>query len=145
MDNLIDSQLSIRPMLDRVERAVRASVKTGPVYVCLSRSPIGKKRSTPQNRLMWPLLKDFSEQVTHLDGKKYSPEQWKDILTAAYEGCMSYAPNLYGTGLIAFGARTSQYNKVKMSGFIEFIYAEGSERGVIWSEKSNDAVEEVRQ
>ena len=58
MDNLIDSVLSIRPILDRVERAVRDQVKNGPIYIYLSRTPIAVKapkpstRTPPQNRAL---------------------------------------------------------------------------------------------
>lgn len=141
---VISTQGSVTPVIKRTDEFIRKHLAAGVIYLTLSRESLTAKRSDSQNRLMWPLLTDFAQQVTHLDGKKYSTEQWKDILTAAFEGCMSYAPNLYGTGLIAFGARTSKYNKKKMSEFIEFVYAEGCERGVIWSDGSNDAISEVR-
>jgi hypothetical protein len=95
------------------------------------------KRSVDQNRKLWALLNDISKQVEHF-GKKYSPDDWKDILTAGFEQAQRYGPNLDGTGLIAFGARTSEYNKKKFSEFVEFIYAAGSERGVVWSETAEE-------
>jgi hypothetical protein len=128
-----------------MDRALREALNRGHVFVTLSRESLGNLRSSGQNRLMWPLLTDFSNQVTHLDGKKYKPDDWKDILTAGFEECMRYAPNLNGTGMIAFGARTSRYSKKKMSQFIEFIYAEGCERGVIWSNAAQQSYEEVAQ
>lgn len=100
-------------------------------------------RTREQNSLLWPLLKDMSGQAEHFSNK-YSSEQWKDILSAGFEGVTQYAPNLDGTGLVAFGARTSKYSKKKMSEFIEFVYATGSERGVEWSEKSEQTMSEVR-
>jgi hypothetical protein len=95
------------------------------------------KRSVDQNRKLWALLNDISKQVEH-HGKKYSSEDWKDILTAGFEKAQRYGPNLDGTGLIAFGARTSEYNKKKFAEFVEFIYAAGSERGVVWSETAEE-------
>ena len=112
------------------------------VYITISRES-QQKRSNDQNRLLWPLLNDFSQQLEHF-GNKYSNEQWKDILSAGFEGATQYAPNLDGTGLIAFGVRTSKYGKKKFSEFIEFIYAEGVTRGVTFSEKSGQAMSEVR-
>jgi len=112
------------------------------VYITISRES-QQKRSNDQNRLLWPLLNDFSQQIEHF-GNKYSNEQWKDLLSAGFEGATQYAPNLDGTGLIAFGVRTSKYSKKKFSEFIEFIYAEGVTRGVTFSEKSGQAMSEVR-
>lgn len=111
------------------------------VYLAISRESL-EQRTNDQNSLMWPLLTDISQQVEH-HGSKYTPEQWKDLLTSSFEGVTQYAPNLDGTGLVAFGARTSKYNKKKMSEFIEFIYAAGSERGVKWSDKSEQTAKEA--
>lgn len=141
---MISSQGSVTPIINRLELSLRSALATGHVFLTLSRESLQNTRTPSQNALMWPLLTDVSRQVEHLDGKKHSPDDWKDILTAAFEGCNRYAPNLDGTGLIAFGSRTSKYNKKKMSEFIEFIYAEGTLRGVIWSDKSNATIEEVR-
>lgn len=133
---------AVRPTLETVELTLRDAFAKGlPLaVVSLTRD----LRSSEQNRLMWPLLTDWSKQVTHIDGRKYSPDQWKDILTAAFEGVTQYAPNLDGSGLIAFGSRTSKYSKKKFSEFIEFLFAEGSQRGINWSEKSSESVMEVR-
>lgn len=111
-------------------------------YLVISRDSL-ELRSNDQNKLLWPLLNDFSKQVEHY-GEKYSAEDWKDILTSAFEGCMRFGRTLDGRGMIAFGAKTSKYSKKKFSEFIEFIYAEGSERGVMWSDKSNETLGEVR-
>lgn len=51
-DNLIDSVLSIRPILDRVERAVRDQVKNGPIYIYLSRTPIEQSAPKPSRRTL---------------------------------------------------------------------------------------------
>jgi hypothetical protein len=40
------------------------------------------RRSTDQNALMWSLLTQISKQLDWC-GKKRSPEDWKDLLTAA--------------------------------------------------------------
>lgn len=111
-------------------------------YLAISREPF-ENRSSAQNKLLWPLLRDFSKYVEHY-GNNYAPEQWKDILTSGFEGVTTFAPNLEGTGLIALGARTSKYSKKKFSEFIEFIYAEGVTRGVTFSEKSEQSMNEVR-
>lgn len=123
-----------------VTNLIDRGLKAGPVLVTLGRP----KRSLDQNRLMWPLLKDFSEQVEHF-GNKYTKEDWKDLLTSSFEGATRFAPNLDGSGVIAFGVRTRKYPKDTFSALIEFIYSEGSERGVIWSQAAKDARSEVTQ
>lgn len=129
-----------RLVMNEALNTVYQGLRGGPAVLTLTRPT----RSLDQNRLMWPLLTDWSKQVTHLDGKKYSPDDWKHIITAAFEECVRFAPNLNGTGMIAFGARTSKYSKRKFSQLIEFIYAEGTERGVVWSQQSESNIAEVR-
>ena len=41
-----------------------------------------KPRSTGQNRLMWSMLRDISNQVIW-HGQKKSPEDWKWVFSAA--------------------------------------------------------------
>lgn len=141
---VISTQGSVTPVINRIDKFIRQQLTGGAIFLTLSRESLINKRSGGQNRLMWPLLTDFSQQVTHLDNKKYSPDDWKDLLTAGFEKAIKFGPNLDGSGIIAFGVRTSKFNKKKMSEFIEFVYAEGCERGVIWSDGSNEAINEVR-
>ena len=141
---VLSTQGSVTPTINRIDKFIREHLAAGVIYLTLSRESFLAVRSGGQNRLMWPLLTDFSQQVIHLDDKKYSPDDWKDLLTAGFEKATRFAPNLDGSGIICFGTRTSKYSKKKMSEFIEFIYAEGCERGVIWSDNSNDVINEVR-
>lgn len=141
---VVRTQGSVTVVMEKIGLYVRKHLAAGAVYIAFSYESFNDLRTNAQNRLMWPLLTDWSRQVEHIDGKKYSPEDWKDITTAAFEGALTYAPNLYGTGLVAMGARTSRYKKKKMRDFIEFLYAEGCERGVQWSQSSNESLEEVR-
>jgi hypothetical protein len=138
----VSTKLAVRPVLNTIEMLVLDALDKGLEMAVISVSR--QIRTDDQNRLLWPLLRDWSEQVTHIDGNRYSAHQWKDILTSAFEGAVSFAPNLHGTGLIAFGARTSQYNKKKFSDFIEFIFSEGCERGIKWSERSDSSINEAR-
>lgn len=138
------TQGSVTTLIAKLDAHIRKHLQFGIVYVAVSFTSFNNVRTKAQNRLMWPLLTDLSKQVTHYDGKKYSKEDWKDITTAAFEGAMRYAPNLRGDGLVALGARTSRYKKAKMRDYIEFLYAEGTELGVVWSDQSNLMIEEVR-
>ena len=99
--------------------------------VVLSLKP--ETRSAAQNRLMWPLLTAFSKQLDWpVNGQmvKMSPDEWKDVLTAAHQGeTVRLAMGLNG-GVVMLGQRTSTFSKNKFSEFIEFLYATGALRGV---------------
>lgn len=92
-------------------------------------------RSLDQNAAMWPALTDFARQVEWaINGEPttLAPEDWKDILTAAFELELRMAPGLDG-GFVMLGARTSKYGKARMAEFLTFVRAEGDTRGVKWS------------
>jgi hypothetical protein len=92
-------------------------------------------RSLDQNAAMWPALRDFAQQVPwEINGEPQlmEPEDWKDVLTAAFEFEMRVAPALQG-GWVMLGARTSRYGKKRMGEFLTFVRAEGDNRGVRWS------------
>lgn len=99
-------------------------------------------RSLDQNAKMWPMLTDIAKQVpwpvngemTHLDA-----DDWKAIMTASFQREARIAPGLHG-GFVMLGARTSKFSRREMCDFITFLYAEGNERGVQWSERSREVV-----
>ncbi len=97
-------------------------------------------RSLDQNAKMWPMLADFAQQVpVVVGGEKVfcDKDDWKALLTAAF-GCeIRMAVGLRG-GIVMLGARTSKFTTKQMAEFITFLYAEGNERGVQWSEKSEE-------
>lgn len=101
-------------------------------------------RTLDQNSKMWPMLADFAKHVPWpINGtmQMIDSDDWKAILTAAFEQEGRMAPGLRG-GFVFLGARTSKYTKRRMADFITFLYAEGNERGVPWSEPSKRLAEE---
>lgn len=103
------------------------------------------KRTLDQNAALWPALRDFSAQVEWaINGKQQliEPEDWKDILTAAFELELRMAPALIGGGFVMLGARTSRYGKRQMGEFLTFVRAEGDERGVKWSAPARQSFDE---
>lgn len=106
------------------------------------------KRTLDQNAAMWPALSDFARQVPwpHTVKGEWTialmrPESWKAVLTAAFEQQTEMAQAI-GGGSVMVGARTSQYSKRKMADFLTFVRAEGTERGVKWSEKAEAKFDE---
>jgi hypothetical protein len=93
-------------------------------------------RSLEQNSRMWALLTDVSRQVEWpVDGKmqRLSPEDWKDIFTAALRQGQRVAQGIEG-GFVMLGCRTSRMKVGEMCELQDLIEAFGAERGVEWTE-----------
>jgi hypothetical protein len=90
-------------------------------------------RTQAQNRLMWPLLTAFANQLEWpINGRmtKIDADDFKDILSAAFKGeTVRLAMGLNG-GVVLLGQRTSKFTKVQFSEWIEFLYATAADRGV---------------
>lgn len=93
-------------------------------------------RSLEQNSRMWALLTDVSRQVQWpVDGRMQylSPEDWKDIFTAALTRGQRVAQGIEG-GFVMLGGRTSRMKVGEMCELQDLIEAFGAERGVEWTE-----------
>ena len=90
-------------------------------------------RTQAQNRLMWPILTEFSKQLQWpINGQMVTmePDDWKDVLTAAFFGeTVRVAMGLNG-GVVMLGQRTSKFTKAQFSEWIDFLYATAAIRGV---------------
>ena len=82
---------------------------------------------------MWPILTEFSKQLEWpVDGRmtKMEPDEWKDVLTAAFRGeSVRLAMGLNG-GVVLLGQRTSKFTKAQFSEWIEFLYSVAADREV---------------
>jgi hypothetical protein len=108
------------------------------------------KRSAGQNRKMWPMLTDIAKQKPWPHTKRgnwviglMTPKSWKSVLTAAFEGELEMAQGI-GGGTVMVGASTSNYGMRKFGDLIEFLYSQGAEWGIAWSEKSQRNFADVR-
>lgn len=90
------------------------------------------RRSTDQNALMWSLLTQISRQLKWCD-EYLSPEDWKDLTTAALRGA-KFVPGINPGTIVPLGMRTSQMSSSQISELIESIIAFGTERGVKFRE-----------
>jgi len=84
-------------------------------------------RSTAQNRRLWALLTDVSEQV-NWHGQHLAAEDWKHVFSAALKKTR-VCPGIDG-GFVVLGQSTSQMTRAKMSEMQELIEAFGAEHGV---------------
>jgi inactivated superfamily I helicase len=91
------------------------------------------KRSNDQNAAQWPILEAFSQQLqwpvngamTHM-----SADEWKDVLTAAFEReTVRLAMGLDG-GVVMLGLRTSRFSKSRFSEWLDFLNSIAAQRGV---------------
>jgi len=109
------------------------------------------KRSSAQNRLLWPMLTDIAKQKPwpHTKGGNWTiglmpPGSWKAVLTAAFEKELEMAQGI-GGGTVMVGASTSNYGMRKFSELIEFLYSQGAEWGIQWSEPSKKNFDTIRE
>jgi hypothetical protein len=116
------------------DRAIEAVREAGDGYVVSISEP---RRSLVQNALMWTLLAELSDQVDW-HGQKLTPENWKDVCTAAIKR-QEVVPGIEG-GFVVLGTSTRRMTKVEMSELIDFIYYFGAQHGVEFGEQR---IEEV--
>jgi hypothetical protein len=128
----------VQQIVQEAVEALRKGLESGPAVLTLTRPT----RSLEQNRLMWPLLKDFEEQA-ELFGQKIDAIGWKIVLTDAFNGETEYLPKLDGKGMVSRAIETKIWPKDTFSSFIEFMFAEGAEKNVVWSYKSKETFSEM--
>ena len=115
-------------------RAMQAVADAPDGYVVRVDEPT---RNGEQNALLWVWLTAFAGQLEWpVNGRmvRLSPEEWKDILSAAYkrEG-QRVAAGIDG-GMVMLGLRTSRMGKREFAEFLEFVMATAALRGVVLDE-----------
>lgn len=94
------------------------------------------KRTTDQNKKMWPLLEEVAAQTT-LNGVQYDAEDWKIIFLSALNKSqklqMKVIFGIYGEP-INLGRSSSKLDKELFSELIELILCYGAEHGVVFKE-----------
>lgn len=84
-------------------------------------------RSSAQNRRLWAMLTDVSQQVDW-HGRKLTAEEWKHVFTAALTK-QDVVPGIDG-GFVVLGKSTSNMTKGEMAELQTLMEAFGAERGV---------------
>lgn len=126
-------------MTRRLFKLVHAEARAGALQ-CVKEAPPGfvvtvaePTRSLDANAAMWVYLQAFSEQLEWpVNGQmtRLEPEEFKQILSAAFrQENVRLAQGLDG-GMVMLGARTSKFSVREMSEFIEFLAATAAARGV---------------
>ena len=86
-----------------------------------------KTRSIAQNRRLWAILTDISQQVDWY-GQKLSPEDWKNVFSASLKKQRA-VPGIDG-GFVVLGQSTSKMTISEMSELQTLMDAFGAEHGV---------------
>ena len=90
-------------------------------------------RNLEQNAAQWPILDAFAKQKQWpVNGKLewISPEEYKDILSAAFEQeTVRLAQGLDG-GVVMLGKRTSKFSKKRFSEWLEYLNAVAAQFGI---------------
>lgn len=90
-------------------------------------------RSLDQNAAQWPILQAFADQLQWpVNGAMVwmSPEEWKDVLSAAFKReTVRVAMGMDG-GMVMLGSRTSEFGKKQFSDWLEFLHATAAARDV---------------
>lgn len=100
-------------------------------YYCTISEPT---RTLDQNCYQWPYLLGFAQQLQWpVNGVMVwlTKDEWKDILTAAFENDIQ--PRLamgFDGGVVMLGRRTSQYGKAKFCLWMEWLMAAAAIKGV---------------
>lgn len=111
-------------------RAVEAVAQAPAGYVVTVKEP---SRGLDQNAALWPLLAEFSEQLLWpVNGRmvKMEPEEWKDVLSAAFRGEQARLAMGLDGGVVMLGLRTSKMGKKQFSEFLDFLHATAADRGI---------------
>ena len=119
----------------RLSRTITASNRADLVRA-VELAPLGAQldliddpRTLAQNKLMWAMLNDVANQVSH-GGEQWEPEDWKCAFMKAMGFKIRFMPSLDGMGVVALGYHSSKLDKEKFSELIETIYQYGAEHGV---------------
>lgn len=125
--------------MKRVFRLVHTQARQGAMQ-CVKEAPEGycvvvaePTRSLSSNAAMWVYLQAFADQLMWpVNGQmtRLEPEEFKQILSAAFrQENVRLAQGLDG-GMVMLGARTSKFSVREMSDFLEFLQATAAARGV---------------
>jgi hypothetical protein len=111
-------------------RAVEA-IQTAPEGYAVTVSEA--TRSLDQNAAQWPILQAFADQLQWPVNGAFvwmTPEEWKDVLTAAFKReTVRVAMGMDG-GMVMLGSRTSEFGKKQFSDWLEFLNATAAARDV---------------
>lgn len=135
----------------RLYQIARQAIQAGQASVLELREP---SKSRDQERMYHDMIGEIAHQSL-LYGKKLSAESWKRLLVDAFKhdtkddpelkshwdkfGDLQLLPALNHPGFVTVGEQTRKFSRKLASAFIEWLYAYGSQNGVRFSAKQEQA------
>ncbi|WP_136678629.1 recombination protein NinB [Neptunomonas sp. XY-337] len=146
----IRSESQLRPVMTRAWEIACAMVKAGKPC-CVSITEESKTRT--MEKKYHAMIGDIAKQVTFFGKKRYSQDVWKALLVDQFEqeklsmGEPLTHPgqlitSMDGRRTITVRPTTTKFRKSEAVDFVEFLYAQGCEMGVQWSEPALAVYEE---
>ena len=104
------------------------------------------KRKDIQNDKFHAQIGDIAKHC-EFRGEKWGIEDWKRLLVDAFAKAMVEAgtplrrggrvvPSLDGGGVVQLGIQTRDFRVKEAAEFIEYLYAWGAHKGVVWSDET---------
>lgn len=114
-----------------------------------------ESRTRKQEKHFHALIGDIAKQV-QVYGKQYTPDVWKALLVDGFEQAKAemgeplskpgrVVPSMDHQRLITVRASTTGFTKQEAKDFIEYLYSQGIEMGVKWSDPALRIYEEYRE
>jgi len=102
------------------------------------------RRSNDQNSKMHAMIADIAKQAKFMN-QKMDADDWKRLLIDAFAKAMRDAgtplhhdgrviPSLDFERVVQLGIQSSGFYKSEASEFIEYLFAWGAKRGIVWKE-----------
>lgn len=88
-------------------------------------------RRDAQNRLFWEVMGDLARAEP--EGRKWTKETWRDAIMHAMGHQVQFAMALDNSGPFPVGFRSSHLTVSQMSQVLEYAFAYGAERGVVFT------------
>lgn len=123
--------------ISEINSLINRGLFKGPVEVILTRP----KRTKEQNGKLHPMVRDIKTQVKWMG--LMTEKEWRQFFCGIIQG-QKPVPTPEG-GIIMIGGSSKDLNKEQMGDCIEYMYAFGSERNVVWSEPALQLYSEYRQ
>jgi len=128
---------------DTARRLAAASCMSAPAgYVVRISEPVKKREQEEKYHAM---IGDIAKQIEHI-GRKWDSDDMKRLLVDDFAEEMRLAgtplhhdgrvtASLDGRRIVQLGIQTRDFYVKEASDFIEYLYAQGAQYGVIWSER----------
>jgi hypothetical protein len=138
----MSQRFTLQPAPHPARSRAKAAIDAAQDGCIVSIRPAGKTRD--QEEKYHPMIADIAKQSDYA-GKRWDKDDMKRILIDEFADAMRelgtplhhdgrLIPSENGRRVIQLGVQSRDFWKLEASEFIEFLYAWGADRGVVWSE-----------